>query len=380
MIALAVFLAIVGVYAFTLTVANIIAMRSYAPKEDEITTEGPMISVLIPARDEETSLPATLEALMIQDYKNYEVIVCDDNSTDGTWEVISRYMQLDKRIHGIQGTELPDGWRGKVHAMQQLYEAAQGEYILITDADIHHAPNSLSYGYSALLKNKVDMISGYAKETMKSMWTQVLISASLFITVFYVLLPLQRKHPKPFFAMAIGQYLFLKKAILDTLDGFSSMKHIVTDDIELAKLVVRNGYSQQFLDLNPILRVNMYSHFRDAFNGISRSVFHLTGKASPFLILLIVIALFALGLSLPISLIIGIVPAISGSIGVFHLLAFLGALMLYVAWIISALFHNYRLSTAMLGPCVFILVGWAYLNGLYIHMSKRGMQWRGRQL
>ena len=88
MIALAVFLAIVGVYAFTLTVANIIAMRSYAPKEDEITTEGPMISVLIPARDEETSLPATLEALMIQDYKNYEVIVCDDNSTDGTWEVI----------------------------------------------------------------------------------------------------------------------------------------------------------------------------------------------------------------------------------------------------------------------------------------------------
>ncbi|MDD3671794.1 MAG: hypothetical protein PHR01_11020, partial [Sphaerochaetaceae bacterium] len=90
--------------------------------------------------------------------------------------------------------------------------------------------------------------------------------------------------------------------------------------------------------------------------------------------------LFALGLPLPISLILGIVPAISGSIGVFHLLAFLGALMLYVAWIISALFHNYRLSTAMLGPCVFILVGWAYLNGLYIHMSKRGMQWRGRQL
>lgn len=374
-------LLLVGLYGATLSIVNMLAMRSYAPKSQEIITDGPMISVLIPARNEETSLPATLEAMIVQNYKNFEVLVCDDNSTDGTWEVISRYAQMDKRIRGIQGRPLVDGWRGKVFAMEQMLHQAKGEIVLITDADIHHAPNSLSYGYSALIKNKADMVSGYARESVRSLWTQVLISASLFITVFYVLLPLQRKFSKPFFAMAIGQYLMVRTSVLRSMGGFSCMKHVVTDDIELAKQVVKHGYKQQFLDLNPILRVTMYEQFSDAFTGISRSVYHLTGQRSPLIFLFVVLALFLLGTSLFVSFCIFIYQMIAlGNPSLSVLLALTGSVLLYLGWIASALFHNYRLSTALLGHFVFILVGWAYLYGMYLKISKRGMVWRGRPL
>jgi len=373
-------LLIVGLYAFTLSLTNIAAMRSYAPAPSELATYGPLISVLIPARNEETSLAATLEALLVQDYRNFEVVVCDDNSTDGTWEVISRYAQLDNRIRGIQGQPLPDGWRGKVYAMDQLWKAAKGDVFLITDADIHHAPHSLSYGWSAMYKNGVDMISGYARETMRSMWTQVLISASLFITVFYVSLPVQRRHPKPFFAMAIGQYLMVRREVIETMGGFACMRHVVTDDIELAKMVVRHGFKQQFLDLNPILRVNMYDGFDEAFSGISRSVFHMTGKTSPLFIILIVVALFLLGTAPFITTVAIVVQLLVGAMHAGTVLALAGTLLLYSGWTASALFHNYRLSTALLGPFVFLLVGGSYLYGMYLKLSKRGMSWRGRPL
>jgi len=376
----AIIVAAIGLYAFLLSTMNIFAMKSYAPKKPEITTDGPMISVLIPARDEEQNLPATLEALLIQDYRNFEIIVCDDNSSDGTWEVVSRYMQMDSRVRGIQGKPLADGWRGKNYAVQQLIHAAHGEYVLITDADIHHSPDSLSYGYSALVKNKVDMISGYARETVRSMWTQTLISASLFITVLYVPLPLQRRRPRPAWAMAIGQYLFVRKAALDSIGGFASFRNIVTDDIELARTIVRNGFKMQFLDLNPILRVNMYDDFRSAFKGISRSVYHMAKSSMLPFFIVIVLLLYLLGLT-PLVVLALSFPVYAHTVPILpYALLLGGTLLLYGSWIRSALFHNYRFSTALLGPSVFIIVGSTYIYGMYLKVSKRGMTWKGRPL
>ena len=101
--------------------------------------DGPMISVLIPARNEEKRIRPTLEGLLKQDYRNFEIILIDDNSTEGTWDILESYARDYDFISIIKGKTLPEGWKGKPFAMTQLSEKAKGELFVFLDADIKPA-------------------------------------------------------------------------------------------------------------------------------------------------------------------------------------------------------------------------------------------------
>ena len=118
-------------------------------------TNGPFVSVLVPARDEELHIEPCIQSLVQQSYMNYEVLVLDDNSTDKTRELLDKLQKLyPDKLHVYSGKPLPQDWRGKVFAMKQLCERAKGEYLLFTDADTVHSSLSVSLAVTNILYHK----------------------------------------------------------------------------------------------------------------------------------------------------------------------------------------------------------------------------------
>ena len=116
-----------------------------------IDEPAPLISVLIPARDEEANIGNCLECLKKQDYPNFEILVLDDDSSDNTAHIVQQMAAADSRIRLLRGEPRDEGWAGKPFACHQLAKVAGGSWLLFIDADTTHAPHMpVSYTHLTL--------------------------------------------------------------------------------------------------------------------------------------------------------------------------------------------------------------------------------------
>ena len=369
----------IGIYALLLSISNVQVLSKQIPRK--LTHDGPLISILVPARNEEQNLPSCIESLQKQEYRNIEILVLDDNSTDQTWNVIQSYAEKDPRVRGVKGLPLADGWKGKLFAMQQLFEAAKGEYLLFTDADTTHTPQSVAFGYSVATKNNAALVSGYPREICPSWGVGSIISAMLFNTVLYVPLALQRSYPKSIFAMAIGQYLFIRRSALEDIQGFTRFKNTITDDVHLAREFVKQGHRQLLVDASSAVSCTMYATTKEAFGGIERSIVGVIPLKLFPLIVLAVIVLLCCGLA-PSATAAWIVVAALGyeSFIIPAILTTIGTVLLYGIWAIMALFHGYPISVALTGYVTFFWICGMYIHGLFRTFTKKGFSWKGRTI
>jgi len=119
----------------------------------------PSLSIVIPACNEAANIESAVETLLWQDYPNFELILVDDRSTDGTGEIIDRLAARDPRIRALHVRALPDGWLGKVHALERGVEVANGDWLLCTDADVHFADGTLRLAVSWAVKQQLDHLA-----------------------------------------------------------------------------------------------------------------------------------------------------------------------------------------------------------------------------
>ena len=131
-------LIVVASYFFILSLANHYEMWRFTLSSEIF--EGPMVSVLVPARNEEQNIERCLNSLRNQLYKNFEILVLNDNSTDNTLDILNRIAAADSRVKVFNGEPLPEDWYGKPFALHQLARQAQGEIMIFTDADTVHTP------------------------------------------------------------------------------------------------------------------------------------------------------------------------------------------------------------------------------------------------
>jgi chlorobactene glucosyltransferase len=148
-------LVIVTSYFFLFSLANHYEMWRFTLAPEIF--DGPLVSVLIPARNEEKNIERCLNSLRNQLYKNYEILVLDDNSTDNTPNILKRIAAADKRVRVFRGAPLPEGWFGKPFAQHQLSREAKGEIFLFTDADTIHSPTSISWAVTNIIGLKTDI-------------------------------------------------------------------------------------------------------------------------------------------------------------------------------------------------------------------------------
>jgi chlorobactene glucosyltransferase len=238
----------------------------------------PQISVIVPARNEELNIRRCIESLLEQHYDNYEVIVVDDGSTDGTSRILDELMSSHShsdRLFVLQlRDDLPEGWAGKPHAMHKGTQEARGEWLLFTDADTWHAPGALQFSVTKALDEGIDLLSLGTEQELPGFWNKVMMPmAYLGIAMQY---PVKYVNdPRSPIALANGQYILLRRAVYDILGGYArpDLRHTLLDDRDLARIVKQNGYRLQLADGRDLVQVRMYRSLSETWRGWRKNAF-----------------------------------------------------------------------------------------------------------
>lgn len=233
----------------------------------------PLVSVLIPARNEAENIHRCLSSLSKQDYPNLEIIVLDDNSTDRTSEVVQEFAVKDSRISLVNGAPLKKGWLGKCFACHQLAKQAKGDYFVFTDADTLHFGNTISKALAALINNKLDALSIYPSQITVTFHERMTVPFINFAILSFMPLVLVKKAKSAFFSTGIGQFFLFKREVYEKFGGHESVKGEILEDIHISKQVKKFGYKIMVFDGSNNIFCRMYHNFDEVINGFSKFIF-----------------------------------------------------------------------------------------------------------
>lgn len=259
---------------------------------DEDSAKTPMVSIIVPARNEERNIRRCVTSLLEQDYTNYEVIVVDDNSTDATASVLEEIAEQHPhgdRLYVLRLRELPEGWAGKPHALHSGVQEARGKWLLFTDADTWHAPSALRTSINEALDRNLDFLTLGTQQELTSFWERVTMPmAYLGIGMLYP--PKLVNDPNNKLAIANGQYIMLKKAAYDEMGGYArpELRDTLLDDRDLAVVAKANGLRMLFADGRSLVHVHMYDGLREIWRGWRKNAFLGNRGGLPFLLLQLV--------------------------------------------------------------------------------------------
>lgn len=266
------FASVVMVYVLLTALYNLRFMPRL-PSEAPVPARLPLVSVLVPARNEERNIGACLESLMAQDYPRMEILVLDDDSSDATAALVEAMAERDGRIRLLRGKPLPLGWHGKAWACHQLAQAARGEWLLFADADTRHRPNSVSSALALAHARDLDLLSLIPDMGLKGFWERVMMSVIPLVFVGCVPHFAFTRTRWPVLAGAIGPFMLFRREIYERFGGHEAVRSDIVEDVFIARWVKRVGGRIALADGVDTLRVDFYSGFRETWNGLSKSTF-----------------------------------------------------------------------------------------------------------
>lgn len=264
-----------------------------AGPDNKLPKPWPAVSILVPARNEEAALSECLPLLLKLDYPDYEIILVDDDSRDGTGALAGEWARRSEsagRLKVIHNRELAPGWSGKVHALAAALDGAAGEWILATDADVVFHPPVLRVAMSRALAERVDLLSLVPEFEFSSLWEKAVLPGFSFL--LSTLFPMRLVNsPKSKRALAAGAFILMRAETFRALGGYERIRSTVTEDLRTAELFKHNGRRIFLAPSRGLLRTRMYSSGHELFEGLSRSAFEGVGFST-----LKILAGIALGL------------------------------------------------------------------------------------
>ena len=232
----------------------------------------PSVCILVPARNEAAMLPRTLPALLAQDYPGeWRIVIVDDRSTDGSAEAVAA--RAAARVSLVRGAALPEGWAGKVWALHQGAAAATERYLLLSDADILHAPGSLRLLVAESEAGGLALNSRMARLRCEAPAERLLIPA--FVWFFGLLYPMRHvNRPESRTAAAAGGCVLLRRDALDRAGGFESIRNEIIDDVNLARRVKGSGGTLRLsLCRGDVRSLREYPELRTVWRMVRRTAF-----------------------------------------------------------------------------------------------------------
>jgi len=232
----------------------------------------PLISVCVPARNEERNIHACIESILAQDYPHFEIIVLDDRSTDATAEILRQLPAQDDGLKVIHGADLPTGWAGKPHALVQASGAARGEWLCFVDADTFLSPTTLSSCYAKAIETNADMFTIMTFQILGSFWEKVVmpIVMSALSTGFS---PRKVNDPKTRDAIANGQFILIKRSVYDAIGGHERIKDQIVEDKAIAEQVKWNGHRLIVANGYSLVRTRMYTSLPEMWEGWTKNIY-----------------------------------------------------------------------------------------------------------
>ncbi|MCF8241251.1 MAG: glycosyltransferase family 2 protein [Melioribacteraceae bacterium] len=349
----------------TVVISNMYTAPKLYNREYDLERQ-PLISVLIPARNEENHISKALNSLLTQTYKNIEIIILDDGSTDSTVIVTEWFTKRYENVRLIKGLDLPAHWLGKNWACHQLSKEANGELLLFMDADVQLSNFAIASAVNTYQKRNVSMLSCFPTQIIDNFGAWLVIPLMNWMLLTF--LPLNKVYtsPKKSYVAASGQFILIDKEIYNKVGGHEAVQDKVVEDMELARLMKRRAKKIITVLGNDAIYCEMYSGFANSVIGFSKNFFP-GFKVSPFqfsLILFFILLFFFVPIFLSIInfLFLWIVLTI--------------AFNRMVVAIISRqnLFYN-----VLLHPLQMIAVLVTGIYSMYVNL-KRKTEWKGRKI
>ncbi|MEO1443590.1 MAG: glycosyltransferase family 2 protein, partial [Chloroflexota bacterium] len=236
------------------------------------TSEAPFISVLIPARNEADVVAKTITNLLAQTYTNYEIVLLDDNSTDGTSQQALQAANGDARLRIISGKSLPGNWAGKNWACHQLSEAAQGEWLIFTDADVQWTEIALQSVVNMMANSRADMLTVWSTQETRTWGERLVVPLMAFVILGY--LPHLAVHHIPWavFAAANGQCLVFRRKAYEKVGGHVAVREEIVEDIRLAQIIKHSGLQLRMVDGAGLVNCHMYNGWREVRDGYGKNI------------------------------------------------------------------------------------------------------------
>jgi len=345
-------------------------LRDYPPQP-----HGPLVSVIVPARDEEVNIERCVGSLLATTYEPVEIIVVDDRSSDATPEIVERLARSAEaggRLHLVRGAELPPGWFGKPWAIVQGYRTARGDLLLFTDADTWHHPELLPRTVTVLGAERVDLVSVLTRQETVTFWERlvqphVLVALAARVGDFG---RVNRTHIT-WNAIASGAYILTTRAAYERVGTHEAVKQSVAEDVALAQAYVRHHLDIFLTHGFQFMSTRMYRSLGEIVQGWSKNLALGVPLMFPPIPLLRRTAPYLMWLPALCWIVPPLVWALYGS----HWAAVTTAISL-VIWVVVYWAEGAPVRYALLYP-----LGAAMVAGIMLRSAWRGgrkVEWRGR--
>lgn len=227
----------------------------------------PLVSIIVPARNEEASLGDCLESLLAQTGASFEVIVVDDASTDDTPQIAASF----PAVRVVDAGPLPEKWTGKNHAMAAGARQSKGKWLLFTDADTVHRPGSLARALAEAQQHGAALLSYSPEQEVQGPWEKAVMPV-IFAELAGAYSPAKVNDPASPVAAANGQYLLISRAAYDAVGGHAKIAGDLLEDVGLARLVKRSGGKMFFRYGGDAVRTRMYRSFAQLREGWTKNL------------------------------------------------------------------------------------------------------------
>jgi chlorobactene glucosyltransferase len=258
-------------------IVTFVRLRRSRSLDEEATTapqNPPLVSVIVPARNEAPNIERCVRSILSTTYPRLELLVIDDSSTDGTAELARKAADRDRRARIVTNSALPEGWFGKQWACTTGAKIANGDILQFTDADTVHSPDLVTQSVNAIERTHADLFSVAGRQELGGFWERV-IQPQIFsiLSMRYGGTESVNNSPRVSDKIANGQCIFVRRAAYDAVGGHASVRTSVAEDLMLAqKFFAARKRVILMLGVNQ-LSTRMYASLRDIIAGWRKNVF-----------------------------------------------------------------------------------------------------------
>jgi len=343
-----------------------------------LASSNPLVSIIVPARNEERDIEQSLSRLLELDYDNYEVIAVNDRSTDRTGEImegVTKSPQFSQRtremghpvLRVLHHRDLPTGWLGKTHAMWTATNEAKGDWLLFTDADVQFKPDSVRRALAYAEAERADHVVVFPQMIMKRPGEFMMIA--FFQTMFvFGHRPWKVADPKSKDHMGVGAFNLIRRRVYDAVGTYEALRFEVLDDMKLGKIVKNAGYAQRNVYGADLISLRWAKGAMGMVNNLTKNFFALLSFQSWRLLL------FAFALAfLNIMPFVGIWLA-HGWARLPYALALASIFGIYVGMSWESDIPAYYFVLHPIGAAIFIYI---LLRSMTLTLTRGGVVWRG---
>ncbi len=324
------------------------------------------VSIVVAARNEQRHLRQAVESLMAQDFRQLEIIVVNDRSTDDTAVILNNLARSHERLRIIHITRLPHGWLGKNHALYVGAQQASGDYLLFSDADVIMHPTAVSRAISFMQQNNLAHLAVSPQANQKGTLLNILVGTFLYLFTLGKK-PWKARDRKSRFYMGIGAFNLISAEAYKKIGTHQRIAMRPDDDMMLGRLVKKNHLRQDVLNGIGMINIEWYTSLGEMIRGLEKNVF----AGLNYSLLFVALTCLCLFTFLVFPL-----PAVFLTTGAARILNLLALAVWAVSYADNARFWKIPLWHGIALPLGTVLLIYAIANAVYRTIRNRGINWR----